>query len=253
MEQCEIVDEGIRTACYTDATMTIHISAQPGEIAPFVVMPGDPLRAEKIAHEYLDGARRVNSVRGMSMYTGDYRGDAVTIAASGMGSGSMGIYSHELFNDYGVERIIRVGTCGAYAPERKLGVIALCQETFYEGEYGRFASGDTGKLFTPSPVLVNDIMLTAQELAVPASPVRVHCTDVFYRQDDTFALAAEYGLDVVEMETAALFINARKFDRQAAALLTVTDNLATGEHVSSEARESGVMKMVEVALGAVRR
>lgn len=228
--------------------MTVHINAQLGDIAPFVLMPGDPLRAKDMAYTYLVGVRLVNDVRGMLMFTGTYRNVPITIAASGMGNGSMGIYSYELFQNYGVENIVRVGTCGAYKEDYELSSIFNCRESYDDGSFARVVLGSEQKMIPASTALFNLIAQVAEETGVPTLTGAAHCSDVFYRSDDVFAFAREHQLDVVEMETAALFTNALKLHKQAAALLTVSDNLATDVHATAGAREKEFSQMFELAL-----
>ncbi|ATZ16502.1 purine-nucleoside phosphorylase [Entomoplasma freundtii] len=228
--------------------MTIHISAKPGEIADFVLMPGDPIRAKVMADKFLQNPVLVNTTRGMAMYTGTYKGVPVTIAASGMGNGSMGIYSYELFQDYGVQNIIRVGTAGAYNPNYKNYAIFNSRDSFGESAYPKIVLGEDKEIIEATPKLFEAIEVTARDLNIPTITGRAHSSDVFYRGDDQMALAKTKGLDVVEMETYSLFTNAQKLHRNAAGLFTISDNLVTGEKTTPEERQNKFDEMFRLAL-----
>ncbi|ATZ18413.1 purine nucleoside phosphorylase [Williamsoniiplasma somnilux] len=228
--------------------MTVHIEAKKGEIAKFVLMPGDPLRAEKMAKKFLKDPKLVNQVRNMFMYTGTYKGMKVTIAASGMGNASMGIYSYELFNDYEVENIIRVGTAGAYNKDFRPYSVFNTIESYGESDFAKIVTGKDDKILKSSKILFDAIEQTAKEIKMPIITGRAHASDVFYRSDDSLKLAKEKNLDVVEMETYGLFSNAIKLNKNAAALFTISDNLVTGEVTTSEERQNNFDKMFELAL-----
>lgn len=228
--------------------MTIHISAKEGEIAKFVLMPGDPLRAEIMAKKFLKDPKLVNTTRNMLMFTGTYKDLPVTIAASGMGNASMGIYSYELFNFYGVENIIRVGTAGAYNKDYEVYSIFNCIESYGESEFAKIVTGKDQKILPASKFLFETIEKTAQEVGITTLKGRAHASDVFYRSDDAIKLAQEQKLDVVEMETYALFSNAMKLNKNAAALFTISDNLITKVETTAEERQTKFDKMFELAL-----
>lgn len=228
--------------------MTIHISAKPDQIAKFVLMPGDPIRAKVMAEKFLKNPVLVNTTRGMSMYTGTYKGMPVTIAASGMGNGSMGIYSYELFNDYGVENIIRVGSAGSYKEEYKNYSIFNAIDSFGENDFPKIVLGEDKHIIPATPELFKAIENTAKELKIPTIVGRAHSSDVFYRGDDQMGLAKKHNLGVVEMETFALFTNAHKLHKNAAGLFTISDNLVTGEKTSAEERQNKFDEMFHLAL-----
>lgn len=228
--------------------MTIHINAKPGEIAKFVLMPGDPLRAKIMAEKFLVNPKLVNSIRGMSMFSGTYKGMPVTIAASGMGNGSMGIYSYELFNDYGVETIIRVGTAGAYRANLAPYSIFLGTESYGESNYAKIMTGHDTRLVAANPQLVKDVVKTAEELKIKLDLGRVHSTEAFYRKDDFLKTATAYQVDAVEMETFSLYVNAQALNKKAVGLFTISDNLITGEFTSAEERQNKMDKMFKLAL-----
>ncbi|WP_029512484.1 purine-nucleoside phosphorylase [Mycoplasmopsis iners] len=234
--------------------MTPHISAKQGEIAKTVIMPGDPLRAKFIAETYLDpGFKLVNSVRNMFMFTGTYKGKPVTIAGSGMGCPSIGIYSYELFKFYDVDRIIRIGSAGSYKADLDLYEVVLASEALADGDsYRKIALGKGGNIALPSSELNNEILEIAKAKGTKLNLGRVHSSDVFYsvipveqRIKDTDALC-------VEMESYALFTNAEVTGKQAACLLTISDNLITHEETTAEERQTAFTKMMEIALGLAR-
>lgn len=232
--------------------MSIHINAQPGEIAPSILLPGDPLRARFIAQTLLESAVCFNQVRGMLGYTGTYHGKRVSVMGTGMGLPSHSIYVHELINEYGVRTLVRVGTCGALQPHLKIGDILLAMTASTDSNVNRLRFG--GMDFAPPASF--DLLLKAYELAQDRG-VQVHVgstftSDIFYNDDpDWWRLWSDYGVDVVEMETSALYSLAARFKAQALSLLTVTDQLITGERATSEQRERDFTQMAEIALEIV--
>jgi len=232
--------------------MSIHINAQPGEIAPSILLPGDPLRARYIAETILEGSVCFNQVRGMLGYTGNYHGKRVSVMGTGMGLPSHSIYVHELINEYGVRTLVRVGTCGALQPHLKIGDILLAMTASTDSNVNRLRFG--GMDFAPPASF--DLLLKAYELA-QGRGVQVHVgstftSDIFYNDDpDWWRLWSDYGVDVVEMETSALYSLAARFKVQALSLLTVTDQLITGERATSEQRERDFTQMAEIALEIV--
>ncbi|TQC54124.1 purine-nucleoside phosphorylase [Mycoplasmopsis mucosicanis] len=233
--------------------MTPHINAKEGEIAKTVLMPGDPLRAKFIAETFLDpGFKLVNTVRNMFIYTGTYKGKEVSIAGSGMGCPSIGIYSFELFAFYGVENIIRIGSAGAYVKELDLYDTVLASEAIGDSDHFRrlvlgkeFAS----KISKPSSVLNKRILESAKKLNIPVVQDRVHSSDVFYSAQSLEERIEETGAICVEMESYALFTNAEKLNKNAACLLTVSDNIATHELTTAEERQTAFTNMIKIALG----
>lgn len=230
-------------------TPTPHNAAQAGDIAKTVLMPGDPLRARYIAEHYLDGARCVNEVRNMLAYTGTYQGVPVTVMGHGMGMPSVGIYSYELYNFYDVDAIIRIGSAGAYADEVELrDVIAAqgaCTDSRYvhqfnlPGDFAPIASYD----------LLERAVAAARAQGVPIRVGNVLSSDVFYDEDPSRALAwKKMGVLAVEMEAAALYMNAARAGKKALCLLTVSDKPLAGEGLSAEERQTGFSEMMEVAL-----
>ncbi|QNM93491.1 purine-nucleoside phosphorylase [Mycoplasma sp. Pen4] len=234
--------------------MTPHISAKQGEIAKTVIMPGDPLRAKFIAETYLDpGFKLVNTVRNMFMFTGTYKGKPVTIAGSGMGCPSIGIYSYELFKFYDVDRIIRIGSAGSYLKDLGLYEVVLASEAIADGDaFRRLALGKEGNIALPSAKLNEEIKAIAAENGTPLTVGRVHSSDVFYSAVPRDERIASTEALCVEMESYALFTNAEATGKEAACLLTISDNLITEELTTAEERQFAFTKMMEIALKLAR-
>ena len=227
---------------------TPHNSAEKGQIAKSVLLPGDPLRAKFIAENFLTDPVEFNSVRGILGYTGTYNGREVSVMATGMGCPSIGIYSYELIHFYDVENLIRIGSCGALQEDLKLGDIVMaqgaCTDSNYASQYrlpGQFcATADFG------------LLLRAKE-AADRHNCRyrvgvVNCSDVFYREDDTWKAWAKMGVLASEMESFALYCNAAAGKAKALAMFTVSDSLVTGEEMSSYDRQTSFTSMMTVAL-----
>ncbi|VEU62753.1 purine-nucleoside phosphorylase [Mycoplasmopsis bovirhinis] len=234
--------------------MTPHISAKKGEIAKTVIMPGDPLRAKYIAETFLDpGYKLVNSVRNMFMYTGTYKGKEITIAGSGMGCPSIGIYSYELFKFYDVDRIVRIGSAGSYVKELGLYEVVLATEAYADSDaFRKLALGKGGNTSLPSARLNEEIQNIANELGHKLTKGRVHSSDVFYSVVPLEERIKETQAVCVEMESYALFTNAEATGKEAACLLTISDNLITKEETSSQERQTAFVKMMEIALNLAK-
>lgn len=230
-------------------TPTPHIGAKPGEIAKTVLMPGDPLRAQVVAETFLKNPVRYNSVRGMYGFTGEYEGRFVSVQGSGMGMPSMGIYSYELYNFYGVENIIRIGSAGAFLEDMALGelVVAMgaCTNSNYAHQYGLPGA------FAPiaSYELLTKAVDCAKELGIHCRVGNILSSDTFY-SDDAAAVGQwrRMGVLAVEMEAAALYMNAARAGKNALCLLTISDNVRTGEAMSAEERQNSFTNMMKVAL-----
>ena len=232
--------------------MTPHINAQYGDIAETVIMPGDPLRAKYIAKNYLKDYKTINTVRNMLGYTGYYNNKKVTVMASGMGIPSMGIYSYELFKFYDVEKIIRIGTAGSYREDLKLYDIVLATSSYSESSYAKIQCGETDKILYANNELNKKLKSTAKDLNVSLKEIRVVSTDAFYNETEVPTLMFEkYGCKAVEMESFALFQNAKYLNKKAACLLTISDNLITGEKTTSEERETKLDQMIKIALESI--
>lgn len=227
---------------------TAHNEAEKGGIARIVLMPGDPLRARHIAQTYLDQPVQFNAVRGMLGYTGEYRGRKVSVMGSGMGMPSIGIYSYELFRFYDVDAIIRVGSAGAYVSELNLFDLVLADSAWSESTYALAQSGESQDVQQPDPQLNEIIRSAAHKLQVPLHEGRIHSSDVFYHEQDELARYRSHGCVCVEMESFALFHNARVCGKQAACLLTISDSLISGAQTSAAQRERAFGQMMETAL-----
>lgn len=227
---------------------TIHINAKREDISKIVLMPGDPLRAKFIAEEYLDNYKLINTTRNMLGYTGYYKGKLVTVMSSGMGNASMGIYSYELFKEYDVDTIIRIGTCGAYIPDLKLYDTILADNSYSNSTYG-INIGYNDNFVSSSEEINKKIEETSKKCGINIIRGNIHNTDTFYNKGYFDTLP--YNLLGVEMETFALFINAKVLKKNASAILTVSDNLVTKEEISSNEREKSTIKMIELALESI--
>lgn len=230
---------------------TPHIEmTSKDQIAKTVLMPGDPLRAKFIAEKFLENPVKINNVRNMFGYTGTYKGRKISVFGSGMGMPSVGIYSYELFKFYDVENIIRIGSCGAYSEELKLYDVLLCKDAWSESTYAKVQSGYDSDVIEASPALNERILGAAKELEIPVTETRIHSSDVFYRENfkEFENIRDEHGCTAVEMESFALFANAKVLGKNAACLLTVSDSLVSGELTTSEERQNAFTKMMEVAL-----
>ncbi|SNT64966.1 purine-nucleoside phosphorylase [Asanoa hainanensis] len=230
--------------------MSIHIGAEPGDIAERVLMPGDPLRAKWIAETYLDDAKCYTQVRGMLGYTGRWQGVEVSVQGSGMGMPSASIYAHELINDYGVKTLIRVGSCGALAEELQLRDVIAASGASTDSNMNR-ARFDG--LIDYAPVADFGLLRTAVEKAeqrgIPMTVGPILAADAFYTdRPDLYDSLADYGVLAVEMESAALYTIAARFKARALTLLTVSDHIKRGEKTTSQEREQTFGQMVEIAL-----
>lgn len=233
---------------------TPHNEAAKGDFAKTVLMPGDPLRAKFIAETFLDAPRLVTGVRGMLGYTGSYQGVPVSVMGSGMGMPSIGIYSWELFTQYDVENIIRVGSAGSYSPAAKVFDVVLVSSAYSESSYARTQNGFPGDVTLPSPALCGALRKSAGRMGVPLIEGRVHSSDVFYRSaapDYWEKLRDEKGCVAVEMESFALFHNAAVTGKNAACLLTISDSFVSHEETTPEERQTRFTEMMRVALGSV--
>jgi purine-nucleoside phosphorylase len=231
--------------------MSLHISAQPGEIAETVLMPGDPYRAKWAAETFLENAVCVNKTRGMLGYTGTWHGHRVTIQGSGMGMPSLSIYANELIKDYDAQTLIRIGSCGAMQPDIQLRdvILAMTASTLSTPSRGIF------KELNFAPCADYALLAAAHQAAVAkgAKPHvgGIYSSDVFYdERPDLNAEMTRHGILAVEMEAAELYTLAARYGRRALAVLTVSDHLITGEALPSQDRETTFGDMVEIALSA---
>lgn len=230
-------------------TPTPHNSAVAGDIAKTVLMPGDPLRAKYIADTYLDDVRCVNEVRNMLAFTGTYQGNPVTVMGHGMGMPSIGIYSYELFNFYDVDTIVRVGSAGGYADDLQLRDVVAAQGACTNSRYAHQFNlpGD----FAPiaSFDLLERAVAAARAQGVNIRVGNVLSSDTFYEETTDAALAwKKMGVLAVEMEAAALYMNAARSGKKALCLLTISDKPLTGEGLPADERQTSFNQMMEVAL-----
>lgn len=232
---------------------TIHIEANREEIAKIVLMPGDPLRAQFIAENYLEDAVQINKVRNMFGFTGYYKGIRVTVMSSGMGGPSMGIYSHELFNKYDVDAIIRIGSTGAYSEKLNMHDVMLVESSWSQSTYAKTYSGYEEDVVYPNSELNSLIKEVSDNLNISIKTGRIHSTDAFYTMDKSVLhhIRDTYGCLGVEMESFALLHNANVAGKKAACLLTVADHALTNEKATVEERQHAFENMINLALGTV--
>lgn len=227
---------------------TPHINAPAGSFAETVLMPGDPLRAKFIADEYLENVKLVNNVRNVQGYTGYYQGKRVSVMASGMGCPSIGIYSYELFNFYNVQSIIRIGSAGSLSPAINLNDIVIGISAYSDlGYVNNF--GFHGNI---APCCSYELLSRAMEYS-KSIPCNIFCgpvytTDLFYSQENKTDTLQKLGVLAVEMESAALYINAAQAGKKALAICTISDSLVTGDVLPAGERQSGFRNMMELGL-----
>ncbi|MBQ9855432.1 MAG: purine-nucleoside phosphorylase [Clostridia bacterium] len=227
---------------------TPHITAKLGDFAPTVLMPGDPLRSKFIAETFLENPVLVNNVRGVHGYTGTYNGKKVSVMASGMGMPAIGIYSYELFNFYGVENIIRIGSAGMISQKLKVRDIVAGLSAYTNSSFGK-QFGFDGNL---APACDFELLMKAVEAGkkigqeLVCGPV--YSSDCFYDESEPLGKLQNLGVLAVEMEAAALYLNAARAGKKALALLTISDNPFTGEGLSAEERQVTFTRMMEIAL-----
>ncbi|MBK9031484.1 MAG: purine-nucleoside phosphorylase [Myxococcales bacterium] len=229
--------------------MTVHLEAQPGDIAPVVLLPGDPLRAQFVAEQFLTGATCHNRVRNALGYTGRFRDHRVSVQSTGMGMPSCAIYAHELLADYGARVLIRIGTCGALQPDLELGDVVLAMSASTDSAMIRHRFGGMDYAPTASFELLRRAADLGATLPRPPRVGPVLTSDTFYAaRDDWWKAWAEHGVLAAEMETAALYTLAAKAGARALSILTVSDHVLTGAHTTPAERQRGFARMVELAL-----
>jgi purine-nucleoside phosphorylase len=229
--------------------MSTHIAAEPGGIAARVLLPGDPLLARWIAETFLDDARCYSEVRNMLGYTGSYRGEPISVQGTGMGMPSMSIYATELMTEYGVQQLVRVGSCGALVEELAVRDVVLAMSASTDSAINRIRFEGLDYAATADFALLLAAYEAARDAAVKVRVGPVFCGDSFYSdRPELVTRMAEHGALAIEMETSALYTLAAKHRRRALALLTVSDHLKTGEQTTAAERESTFTEMVEVAL-----
>lgn len=230
--------------------MSTHIGAQPGDIAPLVLLPGDPLRARWIARTFLEEPRLYTEVRGMEGWTGTWQGHRVSVQGSGMGQPSLAIYVNELFTDYDVQSVIRVGSCGAMTERLAVRDVVIASGACTDSSMNRIRFEGLDY----APVADFGLLRAAHDAAAGRDGVHVgliYSSDSFYpARPELAARMADYGVLAVEMEASALYTLAARHGRRALAICTVSDHLLTGEETSAQEREQTFAEMVEIALAA---
>lgn len=228
--------------------MSTHIESKLEDISSVVLMPGDPKRCEYIARKFLANSKIVNNVRGMTAYTGFYKSKKITVFPSGMGCPSMGIYSYELFKEYNVDTIIRIGTMGGYT-DLKLKDIVLVDNSITNSNYGKYLCNYPNININGDMELNNIILNTSKELGLNIYNGNIYSSDVFYEQNNDFKdKVAKYNVLGVEMESFALFTNAKLLNKKAATLLMVSDSFIYPYKLSSLEREQGLDNLITLAL-----
>jgi purine-nucleoside phosphorylase len=230
--------------------LSIHINAKKGDIADTILLPGDPLRAKYIAETFLEDVTQYNEVRNMFGYTGTYKGKRISVQGTGMGVPSISIYINELMQEYDVQKLIRVGTCGAIQKDVKVRDVIIAQSATTNSPINRtFFNG-----VDYAPTADFDLLLKAYnaglEKGLQLKVGNVFTEDFFYNEHAEHEKLAQYGVLAVEMETAALYTLAAKFGRQALSVLTVSDHILTGEVTTAEERQTTFNDMIVVALDA---
>jgi purine-nucleoside phosphorylase len=231
---------------------TPHNKAEKDQIAKTVIMPGDPRRSKFITDTFLENPVLVNDVRGVQGYTGTYQGKPVTVMASGMGMPSIGIYSYELYKEYDVENIIRVGSAGSYIPELKIFDVVLASAAYSETTYAKVQCGYDKDITYPSAALNGKLIKAASDLGIKLHEGIIHSSDVFYHESADYqkTVVEDKHCVAVEMESFALFSNARVTGKNAACILTISDSFVSKEETTAEQREKNFLDMMRIALNA---
>ena len=228
--------------------MSLHIAAKKGQIAESILLPGDPLRAEFIAENFLRGAEKYTDIRNMYGFTGTYKGVPVSVQGTGMGMPSMGVYSWELITEYGVQNLIRIGTAGAFTDELALGDIFVALAASTDSNYQH--AFDLPGQYSPSAswALLTKALAASSDTAIPFKAGNVVTCDVFYEFGDWWKKWAQMGVQAVEMETAALYMNAAYNHVNALSMISISDNFVTGAKSSVEERQNSFTNMMKLAL-----
>lgn len=230
--------------------MSIHINAKKGEIAETILLPGDPLRAKYIAENFLEDVTQYNEVRNMFGYTGTYKGERISVQGTGMGVPSISIYINELMEEYDVQKLIRVGTCGAIQKDVKLRDVIIAQGATTNSTMNQIIFDKINYAPIANFDLLSKAHASAREKGLNVRVGNVFTEDLFYNEFSDHEQLAQYGVLAVEMETSALYTLAAKYGRQALSILTVSDHILTGEVTSAEERQVTFNDMIEVALDA---
>ncbi|PGT78114.1 MULTISPECIES: purine-nucleoside phosphorylase [Bacillaceae] len=230
--------------------MSVHIGAKENEIAETVLLPGDPLRAKYIAETFLEDVTCYNEVRGMLGFTGTYKGERISVQGTGMGVPSISIYINELMNSYGVQNLIRVGTCGAIQKDVKVRDVILAMSASTDSQMNRLTFGGVDYAPTANFELLKKAYDTGLEKGLNLKVGNIFTADMFYNDNAELEKWARYGILAIEMESAALYTLAAKFGRKALSVLTVSDHILTGEETTAEERQTTFNDMIVVALDA---
>ncbi|WP_102346351.1 purine-nucleoside phosphorylase [Bacillus sp. Marseille-P3661] len=234
--------------------MSVHIQAKEGEIAERILLPGDPLRAKHIAENFLEDAKQFNEVRGMLGFTGLYNGQQVSVMGTGMGVPSISIYVNELLNEYGVKKLIRIGTCGAFQENVHIRDVILAMSASTDSNVNNIRFNGLNYAPTANFELLQNAYESARSQNKTVHVGNVFTSDTFYDNDPSFITAlSAYGSLAVEMETTALYTLAAKFKAQALSILTVSDHLITKEETTSDERQTSFKDMVEIALATITK
>jgi purine-nucleoside phosphorylase len=229
--------------------MSIHINAKKGDIAPTVLLPGDPMRAKWIAETFFENPVRYNDVRGMFGYTGTFQGKPVSVQGTGMGAPSISIYVHELINEYDVQKLIRVGSAGSYQKDVHIRDIIVAMSASSNSNTNDLPFQGENFAPTADAELFLDAIHAAKDKNIPVKAGNILTSDIFYQENpDYYKKWAKYGVLCVEMETSALYTLAARFQVKALSLLTISDSLVTHETTTSEERAQTFREMIEIAL-----
>ena len=230
--------------------MSVHIGAKEHEIAETVLLPGDPLRAKYIAENFMENATCYNEVSNMFGYTGTYKGQRISVQGTGMGVPSISIYINELISSYNVQNLIRVGTCGAIQKDVKVRDVILAMSASTDSQMNRLTFGGVDYAPTADFELLKRAYDSGLEKGLSLKVGNVFTADMFYNDNSELEKWAKYQILAIEMETAALYTIAAKFDRKALSVLTVSDHILTGEETTAQERQTTFNEMIEVALEA---
>jgi purine-nucleoside phosphorylase len=231
---------------------TPHIAAQAGEFAETVLMPGDPLRAKFIAENFLDDAKCITQVRNMFGYTGTYKGKRISVMGSGMGIPSVSIYATELYKDYGVEKIIRIGSCGAVRDDINIRDIIIGMAASTDSNVNRQRLHNVDFAACADFSLLKSVVDTAEKIGKAVHVGNIFTADLFYTpQPEMFASMEKYGILAVEMEAAGLYGVAAEYGKKALTVLTVSDHIKTGEQTTAAERETTFKDMMELTLESI--
>ncbi len=252
MENIKIEGVNIMSCSEKKNIPTPHIEAKCNDFAQTVLMPGDPLRAKFIAETFLEDIKCINNIRGMLAFTGKYKDKKISVMGSGMGMPSIGIYSYELYKFYDIDTIIRIGSCGAYSKALNIYDVLLVEAAYSDTSYAKMQNGHEGRYAYPTGIINQEILKTAKEMDIAIISQRIHSSDVFYMESDNAAenltKMEELNLGAVEMESFALFSNAKILKKQSACILTVSDSFVTGQITTAAERQKAFTNMMKISL-----